>query len=64
MGIIEIDVYRVDDKKRSSVRDEVVRAIGPSDPTISITEREEDVTIAMPQLLDSLKPFGEVVLVR
>lgn len=57
-------MYRVDEKKRSSVRDEVNLALGPPDPTISIQEKDDEVTIGVVELLESLKPFGEVVLVR
>ncbi len=64
VAVLEVGMYRVDERKRSCVREEVGLALGPSDPTISIQERDDEITIEVPQLLDSLKPFGEVVLVR
>ncbi len=57
-------MHRVDERRRSAVREEVNLALGPPDPTVAIQERDEEVTIGVVQLLDSLKPFGEVVLVR
>ena len=56
-------MYRVDKVKRAAVREEVKLLLGPSDPTVVISEPEgEDVD--MTALVESVKKFGEVVLVR
>ena len=64
VAILEIDIYRVHHQKRAAVCEEVAILLGPSDPTIAITERMEGVSVPVDQLLDALRPFGEVVLVR
>ena len=56
-------MYCVDKSKRSSVREEVDLMLGPSDPTVVISEPEGDC-VEMAALLDSVKRYGEVVLVR
>jgi len=57
-------VYRVDPKKRAAVMKEVILSLGPPDPTIVISEQEEGVSVPVPQLLDALRPYGQVVLIR
>ena len=56
-------MYRVDRAKRKAVREEVGLLLGPSDPTIVVSEPEGD-TVDMTALVDSVKKYGEVVLVR
>ncbi|CAI7990552.1 Synaptojanin-1, partial [Geodia barretti] len=60
---LEVDMYRVDRVKRGAVRKEVGLLLGPSDPTIVVSEPEGD-TVDMTALVDSVKKYGEVVLVR
>ena len=64
VALLEVDVYRVDPKQRATVMKEVILSLGPPDPTIVISEREEGVSVPVPQLLDALRPYGQVVLVR
>jgi len=64
VALLEVDVYRVDPKKRAAVMKEVILSLGPPDPTIVISEQEEGVSVPVPQLLDALRPYGQVVLIR
>lgn len=56
-------MYRVDRGKRLEVREEVGLLLGPSDPTVVISEPEGDC-VEMNSLVESVKKYGEVVLVR
>lgn len=56
-------MYRVDKARRAAVREEVALLLGPSDPTVVISEPEGD-NVNMTALVDSVKKYGEVVLVR
>lgn len=56
-------MYRVDKAKRGVIREEVGLLLGPSDPTVVISEPEGD-NVDMTALIDSVKKYGEVVLVR
>lgn len=64
LALIEVDIYQVDPARRSQVRDEVTLSLGPLDPTVVIQEIEEGGEISVPHLLDALRTYGEVVLVR
>ena len=64
VALLEVDIYRVDPKKRAEVTKEVILSLGPPDPTIVIAEQEEGVSVPIPLLLDALRPYGQVVLVR
>ena len=64
VALLEVDIYRVDPKRRAEVRKEVILSLGPPDPTIVIAEQEEDMSVPIPLLLDALRPYGQVVLVR
>ena len=64
IALIEVDIYQVDPARRSQVRDEVTLSLGPLDPTVVVQEMEEGGEISVPHLLESLRTYGEVVLVR
>lgn len=64
VAIIEVEVYRVSHDKRARVRDEVAASLGPPDPTVLVQEREEGASVNIPQLLETFRKFGDVVLVR
>ena len=59
-----MDIYRVDKKKRAEIREEVATSLGPPDPTVLVQEKEERVCVSIPQLLETFRKFGDVVLVR
>lgn len=63
-AIIEVDVYKVDPSKRAKVKEEVTLALGPPDPTIVIEEQDGGSYHSVQELLEVLRKFGEVVLVR
>ena len=64
LAIIEVDIYRVDPVKRSKVREEVCLALGPPDPTVVIEEEVEGSRLSVQDIIDLMKVFGEIVLVR
>ena len=64
VAIIEVEVYRVSHDKRARVRDEVAASLGPPDPTVLVQEKEEGASVNIPQLLETFRKFGDVVLVR
>ena len=64
VALIEVDIYRVSKEKRSKIRDEVATSLGPPDPTVLVQEKEEGVSVSIPQLLETFRKFGDVVLVR
>lgn len=63
-GIIEVDIYRVDDSKRSEVRDQVSLELGPPNPTIVIEEDGDEGKLAVQDILEPLRQYGTIVLVR
>ena len=56
-------MYRVHTGRRRAVREEVGLMLGPSDPTVVVSEPEGEM-VDMTALIDSVKKYGEVVLVR
>ena len=62
-AIFEVDTYRVDPAQRSKVKEEVMLALGPPDPTI-VVETEASHQLSVQELLAVFKQHGEVVLVR
>ena len=59
-----MDIYRVNPKRRAEVTKEVILSLGPPDPTVVVAEEEEGMSVPIPLLLDALRPYGQVVLVR
>ena len=51
-------------QRRAAVKKEVQLSLGPADPTVIIKEQDEGDSLSVPELLDSLKAFGDPVLVR
>ncbi|KAK2582571.1 hypothetical protein KPH14_004860 [Odynerus spinipes] len=71
IGIVDIEVYRVEPQKREHVFKEVIQDLGPLDGTIIVkaVEETEDADSAfdsnfMMALLQDLSHIGEVILVR
>lgn len=67
MALIEIEIQKVDWAKQGHVHDIVMKAMGPADPTIVVTSDDgddEEVGIDVSDLLDTVEPYGTVVLVR
>ena len=67
VALIEIEIQQVDWTKQSHVHDNVMKAMGPADPTLVVTSDEandEDAGIDVSELLDAVEPYGTVVLVR
>ena len=64
VALIEVEVYRVQKDKRARIRDEVAASLGPPDPTVLVQEKEDGASVNIPQLLETFRKFGDVVLVR
>eukprot|EP00118_Oscarella_pearsei_P006648 m.30421 g.30421 ORF g.30421 m.30421 type:complete len:1392 (+) comp31341_c0_seq8:2-4177(+) len=73
LAIVDIEIDCVDEDKRRLVRDDVLLALGPSDPTIVISEskspsddggRDELNSIDPAVMVTAFEAFGEIVLVR
>ena len=64
VALIEVEVYRVSSDKRARIRDDVAASLGPPDPTVLVQEKEEGASVNIPQLLETFRKFGDVVLVR
>ena len=66
VALIEIEVQEVDWNKQSHVHSDVMKLMGPADPTIVVTsdDVEEDSGVDVSELLDALEPYGTPVLVR
>lgn len=64
LAIIDVDMYRVDASKRAKVKEEVCLALGPPDPTIMIEEEEAGLHLSVKDLLEVLRQYGVIVLVR
>ena len=62
IALIEIDIQHVDWSKQRQVHNEVMKAMGPADPTVVITSDEDGIDVS--ELLIFLEPCGNVVLVR
>ena len=65
MAIIEIDVFRVDERKKKAVIEEVESSLGPTDPTVEVAvDGQEKNTVDITLLLELLQECGNIVLVR
>ena len=64
-ALLEIDVVKVDEKKRNEVREKVMKELGPSDRTVVVTVNDDERnSIDVNELLASLQQYGDIVLVR
>ena len=50
--------------KRAKVKEEVIKSLGPPDPTIVVEAGEDGLHLSVQDLLAVFKEYGEVVLVR
>lgn len=67
VALIEIEIQKVDWEKQSQVHDNVMKAMGPADPTVVVTSddvEDGDAGIDVSELLGAVEPYGTVVLVR
>ena len=69
IGVIDVEIQKVNAKKLSKVHDDVLKSYGPSDPTIVIGtqwdyEDEEEEEIDIQELIEKLDEFGNVILFR
>lgn len=71
IAVLEVDINRLDEAKRSRVFENVLMNVGPLDGTIIVTTISDDEDIAaivsdtfMNDLLGALSGFGDVLLVR
>lgn len=69
IGIIDIEVYRINEEARKNVFKEVIEYLGPPDSTVVVQVLEDDAYLVfddnfMMSLLQELSQIGEVILVR
>lgn len=65
IALLEVDIFRVDEKARERVRKEVVEAMGPADATVIVSPvNVEQNPINTSNLVDVLQQYGAIVLVR
>ena len=65
IALLEVDIFRVDEKERERVRKEVVEAMGPADATVIVSPvNVEQNPINTSSLVDVLQQYGAIVLVR
>ena len=67
MAILDIEIESVDEQKRHDIRDEVRLGLGPSDPTIIISDNDggsglDSVDPAV--VVSTFQVFGDIVLIR
>lgn len=61
---MEIEIQSLDKEIEAAVHDDVMKAIGPADPTVIVTSLDGDEEINTETLLSELQNIGNVVLVR
>ena len=65
MAIVEVDVFRVDERRKKGVIEEVEQLLGPVDPTVEVlVDGQERNTVDISLLLELLQESGNIVLVR
>ena len=64
-ALLEVDVFRIDEKARDGTRKEVLEAMGPVDATVMVKPMGVDSnTINNIKLVQALQVYGSIVLVR
>ena len=63
VALIEIEIQDVDWAKQRQVHSDVMRSMGPADPTIVVSSGGGGL-VDVADLLEAVEPFGNAVLVR
>ena len=64
VALIQIDIQSLDKEKEADVHDDVMKSMGPADPTVIISSLNDDEEINTEELLSVLESIGNTVLVR
>ena len=65
LAILEVDVFRVDEKRREQCRQDTVKKMGPPDATVMIVpEGEETNCIDNSQVVADMQEYGDIILIR
>ena len=66
IALVDIEIQVVNFKKQQKVHEEVMKSMGPSDPTVIVTSVDGTGSdgVDVSELLEKLEPCGLVVLVR
>ena len=64
VALIEIEIQSLDKEKEADVHDDVMKSMGPADPTVIINSLNNDEEINTEELLSELERIGNTVLVR
>lgn len=64
VALIEIEIQSLDKEKEAAVHDDVMRSMGPADPTVIISSLNSGDEINTEALLSELEGIGNTVLVR
>ena len=65
VALLEIDVFRIDQKERERVRSEVAEQMGPADATVIVTPVGVDYnSLNTIQLVKAFQQYDDIVLVR
>ncbi|XP_032229504.2 synaptojanin-1 [Nematostella vectensis] len=67
VGLIEVEIQKVDWEHQHQIHDHVMQSMGPADPTVVVSSDQTgdgDEGIDVSELLEVLEPCGDAVLVR
>ena len=64
VALIEVEIQSLDKEKEADVHDDVMKSMGPADPTIIINSINNDEEVNTEELLSELEEIGNTVLVR
>ena len=64
VALIEIEIQSLDKEKETDVHDDVMKSMGPAEPTVVISSVNDNEEINTEELLSALEAVGNTVLVR
>ena len=64
VAVIEIEIQSLDKEKETDVHDDVMKSMGPAEPTVVISSVNDSEEINTEELLSALEMVGNTVLVR
>ena len=64
VALIEVEIQSLDKEKETDVHDDVMKSMGPAEPTVVISSVSDNEEINTEKLLSALETVGNTVLVR
>ena len=64
VALIEVEIQSLDKEKETNVHDDVMKSMGPAEPTVVISSVSDNEEINTEKLLSALETVGNTVLVR